>query len=249
MKQKLKEGKTVYGPFVKFTDPAAIEIAAYSGFDFVIIDLEHGPHSIKSAQNLVRAAERTGISPIIRVLENSPTHILRALDIGTQGIEIPHVSSKKAAENAVRATRFAPQGERGLCRFVRAAHYSSESPDKYIPRANREIAVIIQIEGVEGIRNLNEIIMVKGIDIIFLGPYDLSQSCGVPGNVHHPEVVVKMEKAVAIARKAGIATGTFVDTWEEAKRWEKVGVQYISLSVDVGIYYEACCTLMRKLRM
>ena len=81
MKQKLEKGKVVYGPFVKLTDPATIEIAAYSGFDFVIIDLEHGPHSIQSAQNLVRAAELTGITPVIRVLGNNPTHILRALDI------------------------------------------------------------------------------------------------------------------------------------------------------------------------
>jgi len=247
MKQKLEEGKVLYGPFVKFTDPAAIEIAAYSGFDFVIIDLEHGPHSSQSAQNLVRAAELGGITPVIRVLENSPTHILRALDIGAQGIEVPHISSRKEAEKAARAARFAPQGERGLCRFVRAANYSSVPSDEYIPKANKETVVIIHVEGVQGIKNLREILKVPGIDVIFLGPYDLSQSCGFPGKVNHPVVVEKMEEAVDIAKEAGVKIGTFVETCEEAKKWEKAGVQYISFSVDVGIYYEACSLIVKKL--
>jgi len=247
MKQKLEEGKVLYGPFVKFTDPAAIEIAAYSGFDFVIIDLEHGPHSSQSAQNLVRAAELGGITPVIRVLENSPTHILRALDIGAQGIEVPHISSRKEAEKAARAARFAPQGERGLCRFVRAANYSSVPSDEYIPRANKETVVIIHVEGLQGIKNLREILKVPGIDVIFLGPYDLSQSCGFPGKVNHPLVVEKMEEAVGIAKEAGVKIGTFIDTCEDAKRWEKAGVQYISFSVDVGIYYEACSLIVKKL--
>jgi 4-hydroxy-2-oxoheptanedioate aldolase len=231
MKQKLEEGKVLYEPFVKLTDPAGVEIAAYSGFDFVIIDLEHGPHSIQSAQNLVRAAELGGITPVIRVLENSPTHILRALDIGAQGIEVPHISSRKEAEKAARAARFAPQGERGLCRFVRAANYSSVPSDEYIPKANKETVVIIHVEGVEGIKNLREILKVPGIDVIFLGPYDLSQSCGFPGKVNHPLVVEKMEEAVGIAKEAGVKIGTFIGTCEDAKRWEKVGVQYISFSV------------------
>jgi len=248
MKRKLEEGRIVYGPFVKITDPACIEIAAYSGFDFVIIDLEHGPHSVQEAQNLVRAAELTGITPIIRVLENNPAYILRALDIGAQGVEVPHISTKEEAEKAARAARFVPQGERGLCRFVRAANYSSISSDKYIPKANEEVVVIIHVEGVEGVRNLREILEVPGIDIIFLGPYDLSQSCGVPGKVDHPAVVEKMEEAVSIAKKAGVKIGTFVDNCKQAKKWKEVGVQYISFSVDVGIYYEACSGIVKRLK-
>jgi len=248
VKQKLKEGKVVYGPFVKLTDPATVEIAGYAGFDFVIIDLEHGPHSIQDAQNLVRAAEKVNITPIIRVPENNPVQILRSLDVGAQGVEVPHISSKKEAEEVVKAAKFSPQGERGLCRFVRAANYSSLPPDEYIPKANRETLIIIHVEGMEGIKNLKAILEVPEVDVVFLGPYDLSQSCGIPGKVDHPLVVERMKEAVSVARKMGKKVGTFVESCEDSRRWEKLGVQYISFSVDVGIYYEACSLIVKRLK-
>ena len=120
--------------------------------------------------------------------------------------------------------------------------------DEYIPKANKETVVIIYVEGVEGIKNLREILEVPGIDVIFLGPYDLSQSCGFPGKVDHPVVVEKMKEAVGIAKEMGVKIGTFIETCEDAKKWEKVGVQYVSFSADVGIYYEACSLIVKKLR-
>jgi len=126
-------------------------LAGFAGFDFVIIDSEHGPISIETAQNLIRAAEVAGITPIIRVGENNPSSILRALDTGAQGVEIPHISTREDALRAVKATGFSPQGERGVCRFVRAAGYSSLNKHRYFEFSNKEIIVIIHIEGVEGV--------------------------------------------------------------------------------------------------
>jgi len=114
LKEALKEDKNVFGPFMKFTDPAAVEIMRFAGFDFVIIDAEHGPISIQSAQNMIRAAETANITPIIRVANNDEDLILRALDIGAQGIEIPQINSKSQAIKAVRSVKYAPQGERGV---------------------------------------------------------------------------------------------------------------------------------------
>ncbi len=248
LKRLLKEGKIGIGPFMKFTDPAAVEIAGYAGFDFVIIDLEHGPLSIESTQNHVRAAELVEITPIIRVWENSPSTILRVLDIGAQGVEIPHIVNPEDAKKAVEAARFSPQGERGVCRFVRAAGYSSFNQYRYFEMSNKEVMTIIHIEGIEGINNLEKILEVPGLDVIFLGPYDLSQSCGVPGQVNHPTVIDKMEKAVEIAKRKEVVVGTFVESVEEASRWIKAGVRYISFSVDVGIYYQACNKIVSELR-
>lgn len=248
MKEALQDGKVVFGPFLKFTDPAVVEIMGFAGFDFVIIDAEHGPISMESAQNMIRAAESVKITPIIRVGNNDEALILRALDIGAQGIEIPQINSKPDAVRAVKSVKYSPQGERGVCRYVRAANYSSMDKFKYFESANNETMIIAHIEGVEGISNLDEILSVPGIDVIFIGPYDLSQSLGIPGQVNHSLVVEKMKEVVTKCRENNIAVGTFADDVETAKSWVSLGVQYMSFSVDVGILYEVSKQIVEKLK-
>jgi len=248
LKRTLNEGKVVFGPFMKFTDPAAVEIMGFAGFDFVIIDTEHGPISIETAQNMIRAAESVNITPIIRVGNNDESFILRALDIGAQGIEIPQINSKPDAVRAVKSVKYSPQGERGVCRYVRAANYSSMDKFKYFESANKETMIIAHIEGVQGINNLDEILSVSGIDVIFLGPYDLSQSLGIPGQVNHPLVTEKMKEVVTKCKESKFAAGTFADDVETAKSWISLGVQYISFSVDVGILYNASKNIANKLK-
>lgn len=248
LKEALQDGKVVFGPFLKFTDPAVVEIMGFAGFDFVIIDAEHGPISMESAQNMIRAAESVKITPIIRVGNNDEALILRALDIGAQGIEIPQINSKPDAVRAVKSVKYSPQGERGVCRYVRAANYSSMDKFKYFESANNETMIIAHIEGVEGISNLDEILSVPGIDVIFIGPYDLSQSLGIPGQVNHSLVVEKMKEVVTKCRENNIAVGTFADDVETAKSWVSLGVQYMSFSVDVGILYEVSKQIVEKLK-
>lgn len=237
----------VYGPFLKLTDPAIVEICAHAGFDFCIIDMEHGPIGYEQAQNLIRAAEIHDLFPVIRVTENSETHILKALDIGAKGIQVPHINNKTDAERAVKATKFNPDGNRGMCRYVRSAKYSSRKKEDYFSKANRETSIIIQIEGLEGVSNLGEILTVDHVDVIFIGPYDLSQSLGVPGDIHNQKVVKQMEKVVKEATKQGVEVGTFVESPRDAKLWVDVGVKYISYSVDVGIFYDACQNIVQNL--
>jgi 4-hydroxy-2-oxoheptanedioate aldolase len=246
MKEKLQKGEVVLGPFMKFSDPAAVEVAGLAGFDFVIIDMEHGPISYESAQNLVRAAQLRNITPVIRVPENKEIYIQRALDIGAGAVQVPQVSTVEAARLVAGASKFFPQGARGMCRYVKAANYSATEKSEYFRKANEDVLTIIHIEGLEGVRNLHEIVKVPGIDIIFIGPYDLSQSCGVPGQVDHPEVVAKMTEAVTMARKNGKVVGTFVESPESVAKWAKLGVQYLSYSVDVGIYMKACEDIVHK---
>lgn len=238
LKEALKQGKTVVGPFCKIQDPTIVELAALAGFDFVIIDMEHGPFSIEGVQQMVRAAEARGITPVVRVTENSETLILRTLDVGVKCVQVPQVGKREDAEKVVNATLFHPKGERGMCRYVRAAEYTNIDKADHFGSSNDDILSIVHIEGLEGIENLSEIVKTD-IDVIFLGPYDLSQSCGVPGQVHHEKVVKRMEEAVKIAKASGKAVGTFVETPEDAKKWSDVGVQYLSYSVDVGIVLNA----------
>lgn len=248
LKKALQDGKVALGPFLKFTDSAVVEIMGFAGFDFVIIDGEHGPISIESAQNMVRAAETANITSVIRVSNNDESLILRALDIGAQGIEIPQVNSESDAIQAVKSVKYSPQGERGVCRYVRAANYSSMDKFKYFKYANEETMIIAHIEGVDGINNLDEILSVPGIDVIFIGPYDLSQSLGIPGEVNNLLVTEKMKEVILKCKKSKVAVGTFADDVETAKSWISLGVQYMAFSVDVGILYEASKNIINKLK-
>lgn len=248
LKKALHDGKIVFGPFLKITDPAVVEIMGFAGFDFAIIDEEHGPISMESAQNMIRAAESVNITPIIRVGDNNEALILRALDIGAQGIEIPQVNSRSDAVRAVKSVKYSPQGERGVCRYVRAANYSSMDKFKYFKSANDETMIIAHIEGVKGINNLDEILLVSGIDVIFIGPYDLSQSLGIPGEVNHPLVVEKMKEVILKCKENKVAVGTFADDVKTAKSWISLGIQYMSFSVDVGILYEASKNIINKFK-
>lgn len=247
-KDKLKEGKSVIGPFMKSCDPAFVETAGFAGFDFVILDMEHGPTDIITLQNLIRAAQCAGVMPVVRVQDASEISIDKVLDAGALGIQVPQVNNSKQAEAAVKAAKFSPEGNRGVCRFVRAANYSSTDRFEYFKQANENL-IILQLEGKEAIDNIEDILSVKGIDIIFIGPYDLSQSLGVPGQVDHPEVHDKMKYIISKAKEKGIVVGTFVDNKKNLLLWKDIGVQYLSYSVDVGIFYECCRNIVNDFKL
>ncbi len=245
-REKMKKG-FVLGPFSKTSDPALIEIMGYAGFDFVIIDLEHGPISVETSQNLLRAAQIGGVLPIVRVKEDNLSVIKEVLDVGAGGVQIPQVRNADEAKTAVQAARFAPIGMRGVCRFVRAARYSAENQFRYFEEANEAI-LIVQVEGKEALDELEGILSVEGIDVVFIGPYDLSQSLGLTGRIDHPGVVEKMREINERCLERGVVVGTFVDTPEDAERWIEAGVRYISYSVDMGIFYNGCRGIVQRLR-
>lgn len=248
LKEKLESKLNVIGPFMKLPSPAVVEIAGFAGFDYIIIDCEHGPLSVMEAEDMVRAAHLSNISAVIRVGENNPHMISRALDIGADAVQIPQISTQEDAINAVKASKFMPLGERGVCRFVRAANYSSMVKNEYFNEANKNTLIIIHIEGMEGIENLDKILEVEGIDVIFIGPYDLSQSLGIPGDVNNIKVEEKMKEVVEKAKNKGKIVGTFVDNLETAYKWRAHGVQYISYSVDVGIIYDSFKEITNKFK-
>ncbi|WP_312562691.1 aldolase/citrate lyase family protein [Anaerospora sp.] len=239
LKDKLQNGDCLFGPFLNLCHPAVMEIAGIAGFDFAIIDTEHGEISADRAVDMIRAAKLAGISPVVRVYGNQPELISKALDIGAEAVQIPQISSRSEAQAAVCAAKFSPEGCRGANRYVRAARYSAADKAAYFAKANQETAVIIQVEGKAGMDNLAEIITVPGIDVLFIGPYDLSASLGIPGQVEHPLIMAAMNKTMDLAQKAGVAIGFFVDDARSAVKWKKAGVQYLSFAADVGLLYDA----------
>jgi len=247
LKRKLQQGEVVFGPFMNCAYPALIEICGLAGFDFAVIDLEHGALNTLVAEDLCRAADCTGIAPIVRVRKNDAPQIQRALDIGSAGVQVPQIETKADAEAAVRGAKYSPMGARGLSFATRAGLYTAAGTG-ITNQMNEESLTIVHVEGERGIANIAEIVSVPHIDVIFLGPYDLSQSLGIPGQIGDRRVIELMQNAVSTIRSAGKAVGTFADNPEIAKRWVDAGVQYIGLGVDVAIFLQACQALVKAVK-
>lgn len=209
----------------------------YAGLGFVILDMEHGPIGFETLRGHILAAEKSGLVPIVRVPGYDSDAIGKSLDLGAYGVQVPSVGSAEEASHVIREARFHPEGERGVCRFVRAADYGTADRNEYFSRAN-ECLVVLQIEGKEGLANFDEIVSVAGIDIIFIGPYDLSRSLGVPGDIENPIVVGEIEKLVSKAKEQNIVLGTFCDTVDQVVHWRDLGIAYLAYSVDINIFVQ-----------
>ena len=247
LKKKLKNGDFVIGTFVNCAYPAFIEICGIAGFDFAVIDMEHGPLHTLAAEDLCRAADCSGIAPVIRVRKNDAPQIQRALDIGSAGVQVPQIETKEDAEAVIKGAKYSPLGARGLSFNTRAGLYTSAGT-QITEQLNQNSLVVVHVEGKLGVENLEEIVSVPHIDVIFLGPYDLSQSLGMPGQVSHPKVLELMQESIKIIRISGKAVGTFADNPDTAKHWIDNGVQYIGLGVDVAIFLKACQSLVKAVR-
>ncbi|MGM5483425.1 MAG: HpcH/HpaI aldolase family protein [Nanobdellota archaeon] len=243
--KKKIEDDFVLGMFMKTSDPSFVEIAGLAGFDFVILDAEHGVTNYQNMQNLIRAAEISNTFPIIRIPEINETNIGKSLDIGAKGIQAPQISTREDIKKLINLSKFYPEGERGVCRFVRAANHSLMDKNDYFKKSNETI-LIIQLEGQEALTNLDEIIQLRNIDVVFIGPYDLSQSLGVPGNIFDEKVITAMKTIVDKCKKSNKLVGTFVDCEKGLKLWKDAGVKYIAYSVDVGIFADACKKIINE---
>jgi 4-hydroxy-2-oxoheptanedioate aldolase len=233
----LQSKPNLIGPFIRIARPEIVEMLAMAGFDFGVLDIEHGGAvNMNDVYPLILAAENRGIKLLARIPGVSEMHIKWLLDLGIGGLQIPHIKTKEDAQRAVEYAKFHPMGERGLCRFVRAADFSNTQKEEYIAKANSKSIIILQIEGVEGAKNIEEISSVEGIDVIFVGPYDLSQSMGLTGQIWHPDVAKEITRIIEICKKKGVETGVFTDTPEGIKHWSNLGVKYLNYRIDTEMF-------------
>ena len=188
------------------------------------------------------------MAPIIRVGDNDERLILRALDIGSDGVQVPQINSVADAESVIHSAKYAPLGARGLSIFTRAGDYFKNEGADHTDRQNDETMIVVHIEGKRGLDNLEEIMTVDGIDVLFLGPYDISQSLGYPGDVRNPIVETALREATAKARAQGRAVGSYAKDVEMGKWLIDLGIQYISINVDATIYMQACESIVRSLK-
>lgn len=233
------------GLFSKTTDSNFIEATGLSGMDFIILDQEHGTVNSERLLDHIRASKVGNLMSLVRVPYLNANYIGKSLDAGADGVMIPNISSPEEASLAIEYAKFYPLGNRGVCRFVKAADFGIMDKEKYFKTENKKL-IILQIEGEKGIENIDDILQIQGYDYIFIGPYDLSQSLGLPGDIFHEKVLAEISKIILTSKQYGKKVGIFTDTQHGLRMYEELGVELIAFSVDINIYIEALKSIKWK---
>ncbi|CAN6461963.1 unnamed protein product [Victoria cruziana] len=257
LKSRLTAGEQLYGIFLMSFSPTVAEIAGFCGYDFAVVDIEHGSGDISSALPVLRALDATGVPAVIRLPELDAAWAKRALDLGPQGIMFPMIDSPKDARRAVSYCRYPPRGIRGSAHpVVRASRYGID--DGYLGRCEEELLVMCQIETENAVKKVDEIAAVDGVDCLQMGPLDLSADLGYlwdPGNKKVKEVLYKVEKAV-LASKSGSGDGSsggaylsgFARGEDTGEKLKERGYHMVAGAVDVALFRDAALRDIRKFR-
>ncbi len=229
---RLRERGFLLGSFVEIAAPEIIEILGAAGLDFAVIDTEHAAFRGETVAGMIRAAASTEICPLVRVRENAPGPILEALDLGAVGLHLPQISSREQAEGAVRATRFPPAGTRGFNPFVRAAAFGADAIEEFRRAGDQDTLVVLHLEAEAALSVAGEIVSVPGVDVAFVGPYDLSMTLGIPGQVLDERVRAAVRQVREAADRHSVVLGLYAHTVEHARVWLNEGIRYLALGVD-----------------
>jgi 4-hydroxy-2-oxoheptanedioate aldolase len=238
IKEAIQKTGFALGTFVQIASPENAEIAAASGFDFIILDMEHGSFGIDSLVNMIRGVQLAGASPIVRLPDDSESGIKKTLDAGAVGILVPGVSNPEQAKKIIRAACYGPKGNRGACPRVRATAHGIHPWKEHVDWSNENILVWFLIETIEGFKKFDQIVKVPGIDAVAFGAFDLSQDMGYNGQTDHPEVKKEFERAFALAKDNHVDVNMHLfeasapTIQESAKRWASLGARILTCMTD-----------------
>lgn len=237
VKDRLKNHETVFGTFYKLNSPIATEMLGWAGFDFIVVDCEHSPIGYESTENIIRTAENVGLSTIVRVPSAAEEHIFHALDSGAVGVQIPNLTSVEQFRESVSACKYFPAGTRGLSRGTRNAMFGlwNEAEKPYVQAANDKSLVVVHIENKEMAERVEEICQIPEIDVVFVGPADMSQSLGIPGKSKDPRVVEIALHVIETAERCGKAGGIAAGK-DNMDMYIQHGARYIMYSSDAALF-------------
>lgn len=236
MKASLKRGEVLIGTFVlEFGGSAIATLLANAGADFIIADLEHSSFSIETVGRIIRDARGANLPCIVRVPVLERHFVSRVLDAGATGVMIPRVESDEDLEKIRKWTKYAPEGDRGVAFGIGHTDYGDFTKldtRAYVRRANEEILSIGQIETVKAVENLEDILTIGGLDVVFIGPYDLSTSMGISGELDHPLLLDAIKKVITVTQKHNVPLGCYVNDFAGGEQWLRLGVQLIACGND-----------------
>jgi 2-keto-3-deoxy-L-rhamnonate aldolase RhmA len=231
LRARLRAGEVVLGTFLNLGSPVSAEICGLAGFDWVLIDLEHGSGTEADLLPQLQALEHTGAAPVVRVEANERPRFARALDSGAEGVMVPRVDTAEEARRAAASMRYPPAGVRGMAYMNRAARWGGRSWAE-VEAFNERVVGVIQIESEEAVANVEEIAAVEGVDALFVGPSDLTQSMGILGQLDDPRFLAAVHAVGDAARGAGKAAGILVQTPEQLDRYLALGYQLVAVGSD-----------------
>lgn len=239
-KQIMAQGKIPVGHMIlEFGVRGMAQILEQTGIDFVIIDTEHSGFTTDQLGDMIAWFKATNIAPFVRIPQVEYHLIARTLDLGALGIMVPNVKTGAQAKAIIDAAKYAPLGDRGVIMGNAHTHFKAVNPVEFMQYANDNTTIICQIESVEGMENLEDIATTPGVDILWVGHFDMTQSMGIAGQFHHQQFLDAMKKVVETANKYGLGAGIQPGSPEQAKEWMEMGYNVISYSADAPVYLNA----------
>lgn len=237
--------KLEIGTWSEIPSPYVADVMTDAGFDFIIIDMEHGITDFETAQNMIFAVHSNGSQAFIRVPAIDEAWILRCLDMDCDGMIFPQVSSVDAIEKIIKYSRFAPKGERGFNPFISAGRYQKVG-DKYFDKQNRRVRLGIILEGREIFDQLDRVMDFDDIEILYIGQYDLSMALGIPGQISDKNVIELMDKTVKVAKNRNKTLGCMVSTSIEGREYIEKGFGFIAYQTDTSLLHEKICVFSKE---
>jgi 2-dehydro-3-deoxyglucarate aldolase/4-hydroxy-2-oxoheptanedioate aldolase len=236
LKAKLSRGETVLGQMVlEFFTPGMAQMMDRCGLEFCIYDMEHGRCDISVAAQMIASCNGTGVTPMVRVPDLTSAPLSRLLDLGARGIMVPRVETGAQMRDIVAQLKYAPDGRRGVALCLTHDQFCTPDPN-YFARANAETMVIALIETARGFENLDDILSTPGLDVAWMGHYDLTVSMGIPAQFDHPLFLNAMDRLVDRSRHYGVAAGFLPGSPRDAAHWIGKGFRMVSLGSDIGVY-------------
>ena len=249
VKKRLKDGQACFGTMLRILkSPQAVALCASEGWDYIILDTEHNDYDYETLGNFSLAAKYEEMALFVRVPDKLYHQMAQMLDIGAEGLILPQVKTLTETQHIIRSTKYAPMGSRGVSISSIVTKYRNYDQATYTEWANREVMTIIQIESEEGVQNVEKIVSVPGVDAVMIGPADLSQDMGIPGQLKHPRVEAAFREVIAQCNKYGVAPGIHLSNMEDVEKWHSEGMRFITYSYDTKFFKDASQEALQHLR-
>ncbi len=246
LKKRLQQGEVLNGCWLNLGSALTAEIVGSAGFDWVLIDLEHGAGNEKDVLSQLQALESSNTAAIVRIESGARQRIHRVLDVGAEGVMCPHINNAEEAKAVADGLRYPPHGSRGVAKMVRATDFGNNFAE-YYANANDTIIGIVQIETPEALNHLDDIAAIDGIDVLFIGPADLTMALGIFGQFDHPLFVDAVQRTVAAAQKAGKTTGILLTNPDDYQTFYNLGIRMMACGADATFVAEGSCNMAAKL--